>query len=91
MHDDFKCVFSIPVKFEMYFLGIPLEIVLHVSKKYYICSLGVNFQQNSGWYGATRAPNSFLQLTWIIVGMVWSMISQLSDIKVVIDKRFRHL
>ena len=30
MHDDFTCVFSIPVKFEIYFLGLPKEIVFGV-------------------------------------------------------------
>ena len=30
-------------------------------------------------------------LTWIIVGMVWSMSLQVSDIKVVFDRLFRHL
>ena len=30
-------------------------------------------------------------LTWIIVGMVWSMTFQVSDIKVVFDRLFRHL
>ena len=29
-------------------------------KQFYICSLGVNFLQNSLCYGATRAPNSLL-------------------------------
>ena len=29
-HDDFPCVFSIPVKFESYFLGLPLEVVFGV-------------------------------------------------------------
>ena len=30
MHDDFTCVFSIPVKFEIYLLMLPLEIVFGV-------------------------------------------------------------
>ena len=30
MHDDFTYVFSIPVKFEIYFLGILCEIVFGV-------------------------------------------------------------
>ena len=30
MHDDFICVFSIPMKFEIYFLGLLLEIVFGV-------------------------------------------------------------
>ena len=29
-NEDFTCVFSIPVKFEIYFLGLPLEIVFGV-------------------------------------------------------------
>ena len=29
MHDDFTCVFSTPLKFEIYFLGLPYEIVFH--------------------------------------------------------------
>jgi len=41
------------------------------------------FSANSCWYRATGVPNSLLQLTWNTVGMVWSMIFQLSDIKVV--------
>ena len=56
-----------------------------------ICSLGVNFLQNSCWYHSKRAPNSLLQLTWIIVDMVWSMIFLLSDIKVVFDRLFWYL
>ena len=32
---------------------------------------------------ATHAPNSLLELTWIIFGVVWSMISKLSKIKVI--------
>ena len=35
------------------------------------------------------APNVHL-LTWIIVGVVWSMTFQLSDIKVVFDRRIRY-
>ena len=38
-----------------------------------------------------RAPNSLLQLTWIIVDMVQSLFFQLSDIKVVFNRLFRHL
>ena len=69
--------------------------VLNISKvchwrKYYICSLGVNFLQNYCWYRAiaTRAPNSLLQLT-IIVGMVFpGFQNKLSDIKVVFEDFF---
>ena len=69
--------------------------VLNISKvchwrKYYICSLGVNFLQNYCWYRAiaTRAPNSLLQLT-IIVGMVCpGFQNKLSDIKVVFEDFF---
>ena len=28
MHDDFTCVFSIPVKFEIYFLGLHKKLSL---------------------------------------------------------------
>ena len=55
-----------------------------VIEKYYICSLRVKFLQNSCWYRATRASNSLLQLAWISVGMIGSMIPQLSDTEVLI-------
>ena len=30
MHDDFACVFSIPVKFEISFLGLPKDLFFGV-------------------------------------------------------------
>ena len=69
------------------------SIVLNISNVCYwkkdICSL-VNLLENSPW-PPTRAPNSLLQLTWIIVGNVRSMVSQMSNIKIVFNRLFRHL
>ena len=50
-----------------------LSVVLYIFnvchwKQYCICSLGVNFLQNSCWYHDTHAANSFLQLTWTWLG-----------------------
>ena len=50
-----------------------LSIVLYIFnvchwKQYCICSLWVNFLQNSCWCCDTRAANSFLQLTWTWLG-----------------------
>ena len=33
MHDDFPCVSSIPVKLEIFFLGLLSEIVFSVTKE----------------------------------------------------------
>ena len=44
------------------------------------------------WRGLfSEFSGSLLQLTWIIVGMVWSMFLQLSDVKGSFERFFRHL
>ena len=73
------------------------SVFLNISNVYFVtennttaasCNFPVKFLLNR----ATRAPHTLLQLYASIVymvGRVWSMISHLSDINVVFDKRFR--
>ena len=51
-HDDFTCVFSIPVKFEIYFLGLPFNLFFGLISDpvtYYNLWLLKSVQKNVIW------------------------------------------
>jgi len=70
------------VKFPKFQTGIFVE---WKAPKYYACSLGVNFLQNSCWYRAKRAP---AYVDYRRHGLVHDV--PVEDIKVVFDRLFRH-
>ena len=60
MHDDFTCVFSIPVKFEIYFHRLAKEIVFGVIIENKLPLYGPWKVQKTMWYGFEYSATRFL-------------------------------